>query len=384
MLIQCTKALLDKLEINKGELKSPEGFEQFPNSLIAWHANLVNIDRRKAVILMNNETRYSVVIYRPKPKDFKRIKELIMEAIGTALRMEGVRGDVISNYLDKAGEIEFSKTASRSMVAKLNNAVRNTNVMWDYLDESSLIQRYISIVTSRFIQTSADEEWFYPVEKMLESLGLYSGHHKIVKPDDVREVNLYQLKIQINIEGFDIWRRVLVPSTYSFRHLHNIIQAAFDWQNYHLHQFEVITEGEKDKQIVMDDDPLTLEYLDFEHDEILQERFVALEDIFPEYGEVLYEYDFGDSWEHIIKLEKILKSKSFAPTLLEGEGERPPEDVGGSWGYHEYKRIMADKNDPEHESMKVWAESQKERKRSSETINKCLRHSINGYRYSWF
>ncbi len=382
MLIQCTKALLDKIGIKKSELNSPEGYEQFPDSLTAWHANFVNIDRRKAIILMNNETRYPVVIYRPKPKDFTRIKELIREAIGTALHMEGVRNDVIANYLDNAGEIEFSKTASRSLVAKLNNAVREIYFMWDYLDETTRIQRYTSIVTGRRIQISAAGEGFYPVDKMLECLGLYSEHNKKVKPDDVREVDLYQLKIQINIEGFDIWRRVLVPSTYSFRHLHNIIQAVFDWQNYHLHRFEAVKEGAMDKEIVMDDDPETLEYLDFERYDILQERFVALEDIFPEHGEVFYEYDFGDSWEHAIILEKVIKSDSFVPTLLEGEGERPPEDVGGSWGYHEYKRIMADETDPEHESMKVWAESQKERQRSIEVINKRLRHSISGYWYS--
>ena len=75
ILIQCTKALLDKLGINKNELISQEGYEKFPDSLMAWHANLVNIDRRKAIILMNNETRYSVVIYRPSP-DIMNICEL--------------------------------------------------------------------------------------------------------------------------------------------------------------------------------------------------------------------------------------------------------------------------------------------------------------------
>ena len=119
MLIQCTKALLDKMDITRDELKSPEGHEHFPESLMAWHANIVNIIRRKAVILMNNETRYSVIIYRPRPKDFARMKELISEAIIVALCMEGVREDVIESYMTNAGEIAFSKTANRSMVASL-------------------------------------------------------------------------------------------------------------------------------------------------------------------------------------------------------------------------------------------------------------------------
>jgi hypothetical protein len=380
MLIQCTKVLLDKMGIGHRELQSPEGYEQFPDSLMAWHANLVNINRRKAIVLMNNETRYPVVIYRPKPKDFKKIKELIREAIKTALRMEGVRDDVIKNYLENAGEIRFSKTAGRSMVAKMNKAVYEIEYMQEYLDEKTSIQRYISIMTGRLIQNSLTEEWFYPIEVMLESLAKYSENDEKVKPQDILEVDLYQLKIQIDIEGFDIWRRVLVPSTYSFRHLHNIIQTVFDWQNYHLHKFEVKKDGSVDKMIVMDDDPDTLEWLDFDTYDVLQERFTALEDILP-HGEVIYEYDFGDSWEHTISLEKVIKSNTFEATFMDGKGERPPEDVGGSGGYEEYMQIMADDTDPEHESMKIWSESQKERKLSQEQINDRLKRSIRWYSY---
>lgn len=381
MLIQCTKALLDKMNITKKELKSPEGYERLPNSLKAWHANIVNINKRKAIILMNNEARYSVVIYRPRPKDFIRIKELISEAIIMALRMEGIREDVINSYMADAGEIEFSKTANRSMVAKMNNAVHEVEFMQEYLDESTQIQRYISILTGRFIQKALTDEWFYPIEKMIECLGIYGGNNKNGIPKDIIEVDLYQIRININIEGFDIWRRVLVPSTYSFRHLHNVIQTVFDWQNYHLHVFEVKKEGEKGKQIVMDDDPETLEWQDFNSYDILQERFIALKDILPKFGEVTYEYDLGDSWQHIITLEKVIKSNMFKATYLEGKGERPPEDVGGSWGYQEYMRIMADDKDPEHEGMKVWAEAQRERMLSPEKINHRLKHSMTGYSY---
>lgn len=385
MLIQCTKTLLDRMNIDRNELAAHGGHEQFPDSLMAWHANIVNIGRRKAIILMNNETRYSVVIYRPSPKDFSRMKELISEAIIVALRMEGVRKDVIESCMAKAGEISFSKTANRSMVAKMNSAVHETEFMFEYLDKKTQLQRYISIITGRFIQKSLTDEWFYPIEKMLECLGMYCSNNGNGNPEDILAVDLYQLKIQIDIEGFDIWRRVLVPSTYSFRHLHNVIQTVFDWQNYHLHVFEVKKEGSKMKRIVMDDDPETLEWLDLDSYDVLQERFLAIEDIFPDFGEVTYEYDFGDSWEHTITLEKVIKSNVFKPTFLEGSGERPPEDVGGSWGYHEYMRIMADDLDPEHESMKAWAEGQKERKLSPEKINDRLRHSISGYTYSaWY
>ncbi|HHY73677.1 MAG TPA: plasmid pRiA4b ORF-3 family protein [Bacillus bacterium] len=384
MLVQCTKALLDKIGIKGSELASPEGHEEFPNSFFAWHANFVSIDRRKAIILMNNETRYPVVIYRPSTKDFSKIKELIYEAVTGALRMEGVRKEVIEAYMAKAGEISFSKTASRSMVAKMNNAVREIEFMQEYLDEETRIQRYISIVAGRFIQISGADEGFYPYEKMLECLSNVYGLDGNSAVEEVLDNDLYQLKIQIKLEGHDIWRRILVPSTYSFRHLHNIIQTIFDWQNYHLHEFVVERAGNKPIKIVMDDDPETLEYLDFDEFDIRQERFVALEDIFPKYGKIIYEYDFGDAWKHTITFEKAVKSKTFQATYLEGNGERPPEDVGGEGGFEEYLRIIANEKHPEHHDMKAWAESQKERKLSPEKINKRLKHVTSGSGFSTF
>ncbi|GIN57391.1 plasmid pRiA4b ORF-3 family protein [Lederbergia ruris] len=384
MLIQCTKTLLDKIGIKGTELASPEGHEDFPKSFLAWHANLVSINRRKAIVLMNNETRYPVVIYRPSSKDFSKIKELIYEAISEAFRMEGVRKEVIEAYMAKAGEISFSKTANRSMVAKMNNAVRDIEFMNEYLDEKSRIQRYISIVAGRFIQLSGANDSFYPVEKTLESLVTIFGIDEHVGVDEVLDIDLYQLKIQINLEGHDIWRRVLVPSTYSFRHLHHIIQTVFDWQNYHLHEFTVKGSKNKSLKIVMDDDPETMEYFNFDDFEMLQERFVALEEILPEFGEVTYEYDFGDSWEHTIKFEKNVKSKTFQVTFLEGNGERPPEDVGGAWGFEEYIRIMENEKHPSYHEMKVWAENQKERNLNSEKINQRLKQVISGYSYSTF
>ena len=378
MLIQCTKALLDRIGIKGSELASPEGHEQLPDSLMAWHANFVSIDRRKAIILMNNETRYPIVIYRPSKKDFSKIKELIREAITEALRMEGVRKEAIEAYLAKAGEISFSKTSSRSMVAKMNNTVREIEFMGEYLDEETKIQRYISLVTGRLIQISGTNEGFYPFEKMLEYLGNVSG----LDIDEVLDIDLYQLKIQINLEDHDIWRRVLVPATYSFRHLHKIIQTVFDWQNYHLHEFVVERAENKPIKILMDDDPETLEYLNIDEFDVRQERFVALEDIFQEYNEVMYEYDFGDAWEHTITLEKVVKSKTFQAIYIDGNGERPPEDVGGTWGFEEYLKIMDNEKHPRHQDMKAWAESQKERKLSPEKINQRLKHVTSGSGFS--
>ena len=376
MLIQCTKALLDKVKISPSELKSPEGYEELPRALTAWQANLVNIDRRKAIVLMNNATRYPVVIYRPRPNDFARMTGLIREAIVVALRMEGICETVIERYMAAAGEIEFSKTTNRSMIARLNRTVYEVDAMQDCLDESTLIQRYISISAGRLLQGSSSNDYFVPIKKMIECLESYLDEDGNGICQSVLDVELYQLRVQIEIEGFDIWRRVLVPSVLSFLHLHDVIQTVFDWHGYHLHMFKARRQGSKVKQIVMGEDLETLQWFDVDSCDILDERFTALKDIFPDHEEVTYTYDFGDSWNHTITLEKTVRSNAFEVTYLDGRGERPPEDVGGIGGYMEYIRVMADDTDPEYENMKAWAESQGERKQSPEEINSRLKHCI--------
>lgn len=379
MLIQCTKKLLDKIGIKENELVSRDNNDRFPENFNAWHANIITINRRKAIILMNNETRYPVVIYRPVKKDFTNIKTLILEAITEALRIEGVSQVVIDAYIEGNKEVSFSKTANATMIGKLNNTVKDVEIREEYLDAETKIQREISLQAGRMIQTYDEKhDYGFPIEKTLECLELiYESDKK-----GVLDVELYQLKIKLNLEGYSVWRRVLVPSTYSFRQLHNIIQTVFDWQNYHLHDFIVIRTDDKPLNIIMDDNPNLLELLDYEIFDIRQECFVGLEEVFPELTEVIYLYDFGDSWEHMITFEKIVKSNELEAKILDGEGERPPEDVGGSGGYDEYLRVMANEQDPSHEDMKLWAEDQAERKFSNEKINERLKEVIG--RYSMF
>ncbi|WP_062110026.1 plasmid pRiA4b ORF-3 family protein [Bacillus niameyensis] len=374
MLIQCTKSFLDKFWLKGNEFAESEGAEEYPNSLMAWHGNFVSIGRKKAIVLMNNETRYPVVIYRPSKKDFSQIEDLISEAIATAFRMEGIHEDVIDAYLAKAGEISYSKTGSKSMVAKMNNTVREVQFSEQFLDDEERIQKHISIITGRMIQLSEGSKGFYPIEKLLTCLS-----EQFYQNNPVLDIDMYQLKIQVDIEGHEIWRRVLVPSTFSFRSLHHIIQIVFDWQNYHLHEFIIEREDSKPLQIVMDDDPETLAYLNFDEYEVRQERLVILKDVFPKHGEVTYEYDFGDSWVHKLILEKVVKSQHYQAVFIEGEGERPPEDVGGEGGFEYFTQIMANMEHPEYENMKMWAESQIGRVLSQEMINKRLKHVISGY-----
>jgi len=164
------------------------------------------------------------------------------------------------------------------------------------------------------------------------------------------EAETFQFKIQLNgIKKPPVWRRINVPSNYSFYELHMIIQEAFGWWNSHLFQFS--KNGFESKTVITE----IYEDHDPGFTEQLEAAGVKLSDVFKfEKQKFIYIYDFGDSWEHTITLEKILPEKSRDPSLLAGKGKCPPEDCGGVWGYEGFKEIMADKKHPEYAEYAEW------------------------------
>ena len=78
-----------------------------------------------------------------------------------------------------------------------------------------------------------------------------------------------------------------------------------------------------------------------------------------EYQKILYIYDYGDGWLHQIEVENLIADYyEELPILLSGEGDSPPEDVGGPDGFAEFLDIINNPKHEEHEEMKIWAEGQ--------------------------
>jgi hypothetical protein len=161
---------------------------------------------------------------------------------------------------------------------------------------------------------------------------------------------VYQLKVVLLDSEPPIWRRIQVPGAARLDWLHSVLQVAIGWTNSHLHQFRVGEDCYSDTRH---------HFAEFEGDpEILEEREFTLRQIAPrEKNAFRYEYDFGDSWEHEITVEKILPPNAAASTTaicLDGARACPPEDCGGVWGYSNLLKILKDRKHPEHKSMKEW------------------------------
>jgi hypothetical protein len=157
---------------------------------------------------------------------------------------------------------------------------------------------------------------------------------------------IYQIKVTLKGSSPPIWRRLEVSDQTTLAKLHIILQKAMGWDDSHLHQFIVgkTYYGEPS-------DEMGFKTYD-------ERRFKLAQLPLREKSKFLYEYDFGDSWEHEILIEKILPAdgEKKLPVCLKGKGACPPEDIGGIWGYYEFLEAIGDPEHPEHEDMKEWFE----------------------------
>lgn len=116
------------------------------------------------------------------------------------------------------------------------------------------------------------------------------------------------------------------------------------WQGYHLHDFQVGA-------------GVTFASPDMESDHAIDERKVTVKQILPRVGATLvWQYDFGDGWEHTVTVEAMNEPDPEVryPQVLDGARACPPEDSGGTYGYENLLRVLADPSDPEHEDLAEW------------------------------
>lgn len=158
--------------------------------------------------------------------------------------------------------------------------------------------------------------------------------------------SIYQLKVTLNDSKPPIWRRILVPDSISLHQLHTILQIVMGWTNSHLHQFIIddVYYGEPEEE-------------DGYSEDLKNEKHYRLNQFVTRKGfKFIYEYDFGDSWEHTVHVEAILpveKGKQY-PVCLKGKRACPPEDIGGVWGYADFLKAIADPKNPEREGLLEW------------------------------
>jgi Plasmid pRiA4b ORF-3-like protein len=179
-------------------------------------------------------------------------------------------------------------------------------------------------------------------------------------------IPIYQLKI--TLKHTKTFRTILVFAETNFESLHSYIQAIFQFENYHLwafrydnkhkiqlapkyvklleYKYETISPDElRDFNISpKHENEEYNENTDFYADQVYLDAFL----VNPK-DKIMYEYDFGDSWEFEILLEKVWDWSDHktnaeikkTPCLIKTKGLSCLEDIGGIGMYFEYQEILA-------------------------------------------
>ena len=155
--------------------------------------------------------------------------------------------------------------------------------------------------------------------------------------------NIVRLSITLLYVEPRVARRMDVRSDTNLEDLHLYIQAAMGWENCHLWGFNARRSGQRTY------------WSPDEFDPELDETLLDVIDFLQGKPEFSYTYDYGDSWEHKIRIGKIQPARDDRryPYLVSGTGRCPPEDIGGVWGYGEFLQAF---ENPDSEYRQYYAE----------------------------
>jgi hypothetical protein len=160
--------------------------------------------------------------------------------------------------------------------------------------------------------------------------------------------DVVRLKITLRDTEPAIWRRIEVPSCITLKDLHAVIQAAMGWGNCHLYQFQV------GRQTI---NGPGLENVGIDGRRDITARHMQLDVLFDGKTKRFdYLYDMGDSWEHELRIEKVLPANPAVkyPRFIEGAGQCPPEDIGGLPGFYNFLDALENPEHPDHEELAEW------------------------------
>jgi hypothetical protein len=155
---------------------------------------------------------------------------------------------------------------------------------------------------------------------------------------------LYRLKVTLRGLRPPIWRRFVVPADIPLKRLHDALQAVMGWTNSHLHQFKAggVIYGTSDPE--------------FGVRRMSESRTALYQVLRQPKDRMMYEYDFGDGWEHDVVLEAVLLAEAGGvyPRVEAGKRACPPEDVGGVPGYLSFLEALRDPDHPERRELLDW------------------------------
>lgn len=328
--LRCTRKLLDRLAVpHDADSDMPPA-----NALGDWYANLIRVGHDQLVVAVNERSMLTLLL--PAKGIRHAIVPEMLRTLAMVLREVEAPQDVIGREIAAMQPMAFARTASRSMVATMNERARVVEFLWR--DGRAPMDIMMSLARYPITKGAAMDD-FHPRRAARRLLGL--------DPDPPPPATVVRLHVSLVDLSPPIWRRIVVPETIALPDLHRALQLAMGWKDYHLHEFDFGT-----ARYGMPDE-------DYPDERLQDEANVRLGDAIRATGSArfTYLYDFGDGWTHEVVVEAIEPNKGGlrGVTCLDGANRCPPEDVGGTSGYFEFLEEVRDPGHEGHREALVWA-----------------------------
>ena len=161
-------------------------------------------------------------------------------------------------------------------------------------------------------------------------------------------MQIFQLHAELRGYKPKMWRRFQVAPGTTLEHLGCILMALFHMDGSHPFDFSI--PGTRESYV-----PQSLK--DWEGKDASK---VKLESLLDAGSKIVFTYDFGDSWEVIIKVEKIIDDPDLGPKalpkVLDGKGYGIIDDCGGVEALMAIAKALKDKDSPVDEELEEWVE----------------------------
>lgn len=178
---------------------------------------------------------------------------------------------------------------------------------------------------------------------------------------------VHQLQISLNETNPQVWRNFKINSHVTFHQLHIAIQIVMGWRNCHPYEFETLmvpyNMSENERLLLIQSESrkvykIVPEIEDnyFDNNNLTPSNSIEIIDVLTEINsEIAYNYDFGDAWEHVIKVENIIENEILlSPQCINGAMCCPPENCGGIYGFNNLLTIITNRKNPKFNETIKW------------------------------
>lgn len=319
------------------------------DSFFEWHANIFQIGQDECLILTHDDSGLTLILLNVYSEELLDFYDWFDEAIYDLLEKVGLSKQSIQRFLTHSNDegLTLSKATDMKKIGRNSSVINLVNQLDYYQEDEFIVQSYWQYQVSR-LNTSM-KQGGRPFEVFIKK---YEEHIGSVS----YSVEMAELEIRLKMDMLpDVIRIVQMPVYLTFEDLHHVIQTVFMWQHMHLHQF-ILEDGAR---IIGTEQKYNIDRFQVDGDE---EAYAAshlklVDVVTPEVnGVITYIYDFGDSWEHTIRVRKFYseKKRSF-PKLTLMSGDPVPENVGGPSGYKYFLDVINDPTHDEHSVIKEWS-----------------------------